>query len=464
MGELNQDRRKKQWVSNVRKLAFVRLKQCRKLYLEAVLLLALAVGLDLFIFFMEYKNNFGWKNIYGVGELPFCAAIFLAAAFGLGSFNILGDGRLSMYPGTVTSRFCARLCSDYLILLGFTVVYGGFYGINSIILHIFAGKDTYLNVRNTFSVTYLGAGMLQMFCACLFLHGLFVLVYTVFTKIGMISSIVIAAAIILLANGLIFFEKLNLFDVWDLLAGKGMTLGEYLVFLLLVWAVCTFLAFAIACRTGGYRRVSYSLLWIVLAGGFLGGSACVRLTKSVFVYEASYFRNDEEYLFLNTDVRKDFVFKYSDSKQGEIIAENIANGVILRREDGYGLPFSQIRVLDVQEAKEEGFLEESFSLKENQMLFRVSASDLAYRNQYVYGNIIKSFTVFQEGTDIFWEREKCGNVISSAFGMDYEKCQDTDYDISRYLKRWWIDDLQAVLVVEDALAEKCQQDNDNAVY
>ena len=48
--------------------------------------------------------------------------------------------------------------------------------------------------------------------------------------------------------------------------------------------------------------------------------------------------------------------------------------------------------------------------------------------------------------------------------MDYEKCQDTDYDISRYLKRWWGDDFQSVLVVEDALAKKWQQDNDNAMY
>ncbi len=35
---------------------------------------------------------------------------------------------------------------------------------------------------------------------------------------------------------------------------------------------------------------------------------------------------------------------------------------------------------------------------------------------------------------------------------------------SRYLKRWWGDDFQSVLVVEDALAKKWQQDNDNAMY
>ncbi len=34
MEGLNQNERKRKWVSNVRKLAVIRLRQCRKLYLE----------------------------------------------------------------------------------------------------------------------------------------------------------------------------------------------------------------------------------------------------------------------------------------------------------------------------------------------------------------------------------------------------------------------------------------------
>ena len=464
MEGLNQNERKRKLVSNVRKLAVIRLRQCRNLYLEAVLFLGLAVVLDFVNFFMKYQNNFGRKNIYGIGELPLCAAIFLAAVFGLGSYNILGDGRLSMYPGTVASRFCARLCSDYLVFLGATVVYGGFYGINSLILHVFARKEIYLDVRNTFSWNYLGAGMLQMFCACLFMYSLLVLIYSFFTKIGIVFASVFTVAVIIVANVLIYIKKLNLYKVWDLLVGKGMALGSYLAFLLSVWAVFTVLAFIIAFRVGNYRKASCFLLWVVVAGVFLGGSSCIRPTKSVYVYEASYFRGDEKYLFLDKDAKKDFLFQYTDFKQGKKIMENIANGKILRREDGDWILVATPRVLTEKEAKEEGCLEEGFSLKENQMLYRVAASDLAYKNRHIYENMVKSLTIYQEGTDIFWERERCGNVISSAFGMDYEKCQDTDYDISRYLKRWWGDDFQSVLVVEDALAKKWQQDNDNAMY
>ncbi len=105
--------------------------------------------------------------------------------------------------------------------------------------------------------------------------------------------------------------------------------------------------------------------------------------------------------------------------------ENIAKGKILRREDGDWMPVGSARVLTEKEAKEKGCLEEGFSLKENQMLYRVAASALADKNRYIYENMVKTLTISQEGTDIFWERERCGNVISSAFGMDCEKCQDT---------------------------------------
>lgn len=63
---------------------------------------------------------------------------------------------------------------------------------------------------------------------------------------------------------------------------------------------------------------------------------------------------DEKYLFLDKDAKKDFLFQYTDFKQGKKIMENIANGKILRREDGDWILVATPRVLTEKEAKEEG--------------------------------------------------------------------------------------------------------------
>lgn len=93
------------------------------------------------------------------------------------------------------------------------------------------------------------------------------------------------------------------------------------------------------------------------------------------------------------------------------------------------------------------------------MLFRVVAHNISYRNQYIYENTIKSLDIYQEGHAIFWKRERCGNVISTAFGKDYQKCHDTEYNINLYLEGWPGDRLQAILVVDETLMEIWEQKN-----
>lgn len=461
MGELNQKPQKREWVSNVGRLVSIRLLQWKRLYIGAALLLALSVSLDLLVLFMKYRENVGQKNIFGIGELPFYTAFLLAALFVFWSYNILSDSRISMYPGTISSRFCARLCSDYLIFLGFTIIYGGFYVANSGLLHILARREPNLNVENSFSLNYLTAGMLQMFCGCLFLHSLFVLCYTFFTKLQTVASAILTAVVILLANWLIAIEKLDLYEVWDLLTGKGMTLGEYLAFFLAVWGICTFLSFLIVVRIEAFKKPSYYLLWIVLTGITLGGSSCIRMMESIAAYEDTAYQ-EKEYDFLKKALRKDFTFYFSDAKQGSQIIHQVLDGIVPKDAGGM-LPFCQVTVLTEKEAKEEGFLEQDFSLGKNQMLFRAAVSNLTYREQYVYENIIKGLTIYQEGSDIFWKREPCGNVISSAFGKDYEKCHDTEYDISHYLERLWVDEMQGILVVDDEMMKVWAQEKSNSL-
>ncbi len=309
-----------------------------------------------------------------------------------------------------------------------------------------------MNVRNTFSIPYLFTGMLQMFCGCLFLYSLFVLCYTFFTKIKAITSTVLTVVAILLANWLTSTEKLDLYWIWDLLTGKNMALGTYLFFLLAGWGICTVLSFLIACMVGSYKKQSYYLLWIVLTGVSLGGSTCIKVQQSLLIYGGDAI-TDERYSFQIKELRKDFIFSFNDVKQGSQMIDQIMEEGIEQKEEGYRLPFSQVTVLTEKEARKEGYLEPDYSLTENQMLFRVVAHNISYRNQYIYENTIKSLDIYQEGHAIFWKRERCGNVISTAFGKDYQKCHDTEYNINLYLEGWPGDRLQAILVVDETLME-----------
>jgi len=450
MGELNQKSQKKEWFSNVKRIVLIRLLQCKMLYIGIILFFVLAVILDLFLFFMAYKENIGYPVIYKMGDISFYTALLLVALFVFRSYNILSDDKISMYPGTVTGRFCARLCSDYLIILGFTLIYGGFYAANSIVLHLLTGREPNLNVRNTFSIPYLLTGMLQMFCGCLFLYSLLVLCYTFFSKIKTITSTVLTIVSILLANWLISMEKLNLYEIGDLLTGKKLTLGSYLAFLLAVWGICTILSFLITCTVESYKKQSYYLLWLVLTGISIGGSTCIKMQQSTSFYEYGDFPK-KQCSFQKKELRKDFIFRFEDVEQGSQIINRIIEEGIAQKEEMYHLPVYDVPVLTVKEAKEKGYLEHNFSLAENQMLFCIAASEISYRNQYLYENMINSLNVYQEGHMVFWKQERCGSVISSAFGTDYEKCHDTEYNLNRYLEVYRGNDLQSVLVVDEML-------------
>lgn len=449
MGEVKQKTQRQIWCANVWKLIRIRLRQYRKFYFGMAVLLTAGMIFDIVVLMLNYQQSMGQEYIYKIGTVPYYVAFLLVIIFNLNSYNILSDNRISMYPGTVMSRFCARLCSDYLFFWGLTVVYGLLYIVSSAVLNILAAGNQNFDVSGTFSPNYLGAGMLQMFCGCLFLHSLFVLGYVFITKFGFGISVLLLAFGILITNILIYNEKLNLYNIWDVLIGRDWKLGGYLVCILSVWGISTMASFIITTFVRRWKRTSVYVLVLLVIGGLIGGGSCIQMTKSVYDYQTTFPQS--QYHYQNKALAKDFSFSYHNFEQSSRIINYLKNNTVQKEKEDYGLDFRNVAVVTEKEAKKNGYVEEDFALKGDEMILRVAASDVSYRNKYINENALQCLEIYQKGFgNIYWKREKCANVFSVAFGTDYRKCKDVRDDQLKMIMDlwWWPNSLDCVLIVD----------------
>jgi len=440
---------------NVWVLISIRMRQCRKRYLLTAALFVLAAAFDILGIMVILFQGTGQDIMLRSGRIPYLLALLAVAVFSVMEYNIVGDREISMYPGTVMSRFCAKAISDYLTLLLFTVFYGLLYLVNSAVLHVLALPYPGFDVSYTFSLPYLASGMLQMAALSCFVYSLCILAYVVIHRLGYVLATALTVVAIFVFDFLIYRQRLDLYFVWDFLCGRNMSFVLYVGILFLVGGVCFGISLAIISGMKAWRASSVYLLGLFLIGGFIGSYTGIHLARSVDIHEADVLSVTESYG--KGSLQKDYLFSYQDRNAGRDLLQKILKGDIIS-EEGYPLIHYCEEVVSEKEAKKQGYVDQGFSLKKGEMVLHAQALDTSYEGRYLFEKPLKYLEIYQKGNKMFWKREKCANVFSTAFGTEYTKCGDSDNFIGRRLEWYFFyEDIRMVLIAEDSLVQEWKE-------
>lgn len=187
------------------------------------------------------------------------------------STSILMNDQISMYPGNARSRLFSRLLVDYGQIVLFTGMAGVAYLFQCAMVKLIA-LIAPINSHYVFDVRYLGLGLVQMLCYLLLAYNLWTLLYVILTRIGMIWSLVISGAALLLIiwnpfpdflNRILRFISTNILQTSRLDIFVGITL--------LIWLLCLLLMIGITVTVREWRKKTRWLLAVILIS-FYGGS------------------------------------------------------------------------------------------------------------------------------------------------------------------------------------------------
>ena len=457
MGELASVNRRKTELGNIWKLMKLQFFVQRYYYL-------VAAGIT-FFFTLSNIYQIGFRrtpvdidetvSVMGSNIFSFLLVILIFAGN-----NFLGNERISMYPGTVRSRVAARFCVDYLLLFAMVIWEFFLYLLGGGVLKLIAEGDKNINTTFLFSWDCIIVVVLERFFVSIVLYSLCMLVYGVISRLGVKWSVVLFVSGVLGLYIVFPFIGEQLFRGLEFFIGYDMPFGSYLFRLFVLWGVSFLATWGIAFTVKQWKRSSTYVMWLF----FLAGIIFIPILK--FRAHASnvvYITNEpkeetqriEEMLnFQVPGLYKDSVIEKSENLQNnmELLEDFLCNGV--ESEKGIeSLWFAYSEVITVEDAKVQGYVEEDFSLPENKMVMRVTASDKKWNEKYLYEGLVQSLEIVKQKEKINGVNDY-NIVFPAALRNDYQRFSIDGleaYELSG------INQLSAILIVDDELYKQYKQ-------
>lgn len=360
--------KKKDAWSNVKKLIALRWRNGRFVR-ELLLFLGVALATDLFIFISFWLSGGervdSWVNIekYGTIENTFLIIYIARVLFSMGS--VLNEDGVSMYPGTVKTRYISRILSDWLVLVVFVaadtllnlLVTGGY----MVMAKVTGNYGKVLIIGNlgwTIVLTLLG--IFAIYSVILFLQTLYervgaakfwigVLVLFVYLLVEFYTPLCVLGTCVGIVHHFIF-------------GGENM-LARILLVMLGVFIVCMLLSFFMVRGIRSWKQekayggfvVCFAVLFVI---GLIGGIGFLRTSS---VWEGSEINTLVEQIEDGDLLVEDSVQKLViDHKVMEKLDQCMDN-----MEDHYSIQW-----ISLEDAKKAGIVDENVSLQPNELCIR----------------------------------------------------------------------------------------------
>lgn len=360
--------KKKDAWSNVKKLIALRWRNGRFVR-ELLLFLGVALATDLFIFISFWLSGGervdSWVNIekYGTIENTFLIIYIARVLFSMGS--VLNEDGVSMYPGTVKTRYISRILSDWLVLVVFVaadtllnlLVTGGY----MVMAKVTGNYGKVLIIGNlgwTIVLTLLG--IFAIYSVILFLQTLYervgaakfwigVLVLFVYLLVEFYTPLCVLGTCVGIVHHFIF-------------GGENM-LARILLVMLGVFIVCILLSFFMVRGIRSWKQekayggfvVCFAVLFVI---GLIGGIGFLRTSS---VWEGSEINTLVEQIEDGDLLVEDSVQKLViDHKVMEKLDQCMDN-----MEDHYSIQW-----ISLEDAKKAGIVDENVSLQPNELCIR----------------------------------------------------------------------------------------------
>ena len=362
--------KKKDAWSNVKKLIALRWRNGRFVR-ELLIFFGVALAVDLFIFISVWMSGGervdSWINIekYGAIENTFLIIYTACVLFRMGS--VLNEDGVSMYPGTVKTRYISRILSDWLILAVFVaadtllnlLVTGGYMVMAKVTGNF--GKVLIIgNLGWTIMLTFLG--ILAIYSVILFLQTLYARVGAAKFWIGVL---VLWAYLLVELYTPLCLVGACVGTIYHFIFGGGNMLARILLAMFVVFIVCMLLSFFMVRGIRSWKKekayggliVCFAVLFVV---GLLGGISFLGTSRE---WEGSRRRHTL------VEQIEDGDRLVEDSVQKLVIDHKVMeklNQCMDDMEDHY----YSIQWVSLEDAKEVGIVDENVSLRKNEICIR----------------------------------------------------------------------------------------------
>ena len=464
MGELMTKSKGKAELQNIWKLMKLQFYMQRYYYLAAVCIMLFFAVSDILVIAFEKGRCDIDETVFFLG-LNVCNvfSVLLMIILFAGN-NFLGNEKISMYPGTVRSRVAARFCADYLLIFTMVLWEVVLYLLGCGVLSLLTKTAGNINTDFMFSWDYLVSGTLEMLFVSMTLYNLFMLGYAIITRLGVMRSVVLFAAGVILIYIFSSFSKMNLNVVLEFFAGYDMTFGSYLLCLAGVWLVSALLTWILVLTTRQWKRNNAYIMWaFLIIGEVILKILIFGAHDEVAIYEEdvaltqeakSVIEGNKWLNYLEPGLYKDSVIEKGERLQDNLdVLDLFLCEPIASKEDGRDIWFNYGEVLTVEQAREQGYVETDFSLPENGIVMRITATAETWNEKFLYEGLLQNLEVVKvkgEFSDycLEYRLNNYGVVFPAALTRGYARfglSSVDEYELDG------ANNLSAILIVDDEL-------------
>ncbi|MDO4166496.1 MAG: hypothetical protein Q4D32_03730 [Eubacteriales bacterium] len=199
--------------------------------------------------------------------------IIAGIALVFGSYNILSRDEISMFPGTVMSRYYSTILTYHIMIMILVLTSIWSYLIQGVSLLVVSHINKEIIPGSLFNIHYLCYGVVRYLALLLAIHGISTLWCTLLERfrpiiIYAIGVICVGAVIVLMYTGYIGGVVRELVYLYN---GEKYSLGMLVTVFLLIWVVCMLLSWWLAksVKAWGKSDRKRAVISFVFLYGFL---------------------------------------------------------------------------------------------------------------------------------------------------------------------------------------------------
>ena len=334
--------------------------------------------------------------IRGIGGTLWVYLLILTFIIAVSDYNILSAENISIYPGTVRTRFISRLFLDYtmfFVIIASSVICNIIgVGISNLII-LLMGNDS---ADVLFDLKTLLFRSIAFLCYMLMIHSAYILLHVIVSKIGIIKSAAALTVIGITTALLLKFTPLmqHIKQIAKFYGRPDLGLANVALRTLLTSAVLLIISFTVMSTIHTWMEInknvklafsiflSYILIMAVSIGGSLFYTIVSTSTNTAFPED-----NLETLLQNKTLISNDYKIKPGIS-DGILINESYsdAQSSLTSISDMN----ANIAWMNLDKAVKRGMVPADTKLSEGEMLVRVVSSTYKYKDKYLYKNFIEN--------------------------------------------------------------------------
>lgn len=361
-------KKKDEW-NNVKKLIALRWRNGRFVR-ELLAFFGIGLAIELFVFVSIWMSGGehvdSWVNIEKYGSVENTFLIVYIAHILLRMGSVLGEDGVSMYPGTVKTRYISRILSDWLVLVAFVAA-------NTLLNLLVTGGDMVMakvtgNYGKVLIIGNLGWTIVLTLLGILAIYSVVLFLQTLYERVGALAfwtgALVLFAYLLVEISTPLCIVRACIGIVHHFIFGGENMLARILLVIFVVFAVCMLLSFFMVRGIRSWKREKayngFIICFVVLfvAGLFIGTSFLETTDAGEdFISSSTLEEQIEAGNYLVEDSVQNFDIDQKVKRKLNRSMENM--------EDNYSIQW-----VSLEDAKEAGIVSEKLSLQPNEICIR----------------------------------------------------------------------------------------------